>query len=209
LGYDEAWLNLHVVSWEQIIRHDEEGPQYHFAVVARTSEHEDLLLVSDGSARSLRNTPIALSIYRGQLSPTLVTRALGGTEPAQLERGIGKFFPGEPSGYFWLPDSQYDEIWAQVREHRYDDCVAVLGFAPVERDNDSKRRWNADKNKIASITRFDVRFERKSPGFVRKELEAENGRKLAWIARRDKWIHRAIIAAIVIYSIYFHWWHAR
>ena len=210
MALDEAWLNLQVVSWEQIIRHDDKGPEYHLAVVARTSEHEDLVMDFEGFSRFLRNSSITLRIDRGQLKPTMVTRMRGGTEPEKLDRGIGKFFANDPpSGRLCLPESLYDEIWAQVREHRYDDCVVVLGFAPVDRDNDSKSHWNAEKNKVASITQFDVRFKRKSQGFVQEEVEAEKTRKLAWIQRREKWIYRAIIAAIVIYSIYFHWWHAR
>ena len=101
-------------------------------VIARTSDDEDLLFGADGYQR-LRNIPMHLSLIRGQpkeppergIGVLSIIRKV--TEPPDFD-GMGQFV----GGWLWLPEASHDEIWAQAREHRYEESVIEIEFEPVE-----------------------------------------------------------------------------
>jgi hypothetical protein len=168
---DEAIIRLRVSEWSQTIVHGAEWGPFIFRVSARTSDDEEIVYGADGYKR-LRNMPFNLGVVRGP--------------PEKLpERGIGIFgyYPARPprddidgtdeavGGWFWLPEDLYDEVSRQSRE-RHDECVIELEFTPVETAGPTSR-WNTVKNKVVSITRAEVRFERKPDRSASDETEGE------------------------------------
>jgi hypothetical protein len=157
---DEVDLYLQVVGWSQTITHGENWPPYQFRVIAHTSGDEELVFGADGYQR-LRNMPVHLTLVRGR-PQTVLERGIGvftyhPETPASLDfKGLDEFV----TGWFWLPEALYDEIWAQARDQHYDESVVELEFGPVESAGPTFR-WNTEKNKVASIMRAGVRFERK------------------------------------------------
>lgn len=192
MALDKAWLFLQVVGWSQTITHGEKWP-YRFRVIARTSDDEEFAF-GTGGYRRLCKMPVHLTLVREQ--------------PEGPMDGIGAlfYFPGTAahddidgmdesvSGWFWLPEALYDEIWAQAREHRYDECVVELEIGPVGSTGPAAR-WNTGKNKIVSIMRAGVRFERKPNSSAAKKAKDEPKSQIVELPARPYWM-LAVLAAI-------------
>lgn len=155
---DDIPLDVQVTRWCQTITHGEKWPQYQLRAQAHFRADEDLRIGPTGY-RSIRDLMVELAIVRGSRE--------------QLERGIGiiSHHPESPphddidgmeefiSGWLWMPDGLYDEVWAQVREHHYEACTIELLIAPIAYDA-PVFRWDTDQNKTISIIKAGVRFDR-------------------------------------------------
>ena len=155
---DDISLDVQVTGWYQTITHGEKWPQYQLRAQAHFRADEGLRIGPTGY-RSTRNLMVELAIVRGPQE--------------QLERGIGiiAHHPERPprddidgmeefiSGWFWMPDDLYDEVWAEVREHHYEACTIELLIAPIAYDA-PVFRWDTDLNGIISIMKAGVRFDR-------------------------------------------------
>lgn len=155
--FDESCLVLSVTDWRQTVSHGEGYSPYQMAAEARTAEDETLEFGSEG-ARELADMRVHIQLVKGEPEKAL-PRGIGSfgyyppTEPNDEFEGAEEFC----SAWFWLPEDSYSEIWAQVREHRYDTCLMSLGIAPVE-DASFAFRWNFSKNKFLFITRASITF---------------------------------------------------
>jgi hypothetical protein len=157
--FDETWLSLNIADWRQTISHGEGFLPYQMAAEGRTAEDEKLEFGPDG-ARELANMRVSITLVKGQPEKAL-PRGIGTlgyyppTEPTDEFEG-GEEFCG---GWFWLPEDSFNEIWAQVRENRYDTCLMSIGVAPVE-SAPFAFIWDFSKNKLLFITQVSVIFRK-------------------------------------------------
>ena len=151
-------LSVQVTGWYQTITHGEKWPQYQLRAQARVPADEELRIGPTGY-RSIRNVMVDLAIVRD--SQERPERGIGiiahhpERQPRDDVGGMDEFI----GGWFWMPDDMYNEVWAQAREHRYDACTIELLIAPIVYDA-PVFRWDTNANKITSIMRAGVRFDR-------------------------------------------------
>ena len=160
MDWYEAALFLPVEGWSQTITNGEDGLHRHLRITTRTGKHEELVFGAEGLQR-LCNILVSLSVIRGK-PEKVPDRGIGilAYYPQRVARDGTDEMEQFVGGWFWLPEALYDEVWIQAREHQYDYCVVEVRFGAVELAGGAFR-WNTDKNRIASITNVDVRFERK------------------------------------------------
>jgi hypothetical protein len=169
MDWDQTTISFKVTSCSQTISNGEAYPPYQFRMSASTSDTEDIVIGADGD-RWFRDIPIWMSLVRGKPEKPLA-RGIGvlAYHPEMPARDDIEGFDEFVSGWFWLPESSYDEIWTQAREPHYDQCVLELEFAPVEPAGGTVR-WNTEKNKVASILSAGVRFDRQTRRLVRPNV---------------------------------------
>lgn len=156
-------LAFPVQRWAQTISHGEGWPKRQFSVSAVATNTEDLCVGATGY-RSLADVSVSLSFLRGNDEDT----------SSRLERGIGILthneaeparddFPASTrfiGGWCWMPEDLYDEVWVQVRDHRYEGAAVELMIAPVVYVGPFFR-WDTDASRRIWIIKAGVRFERR------------------------------------------------
>jgi hypothetical protein len=151
---DDTPIGLDVTGWHQEVGYDKEGGDLRaFRCSARIRENQHLALIGGPDISTLR---FDLALRRGECQPK---------EPP--ERGIGILTFSEPVehidamvyGWWRMPESLYDEVWLQVREHTWRYCTVQLSIGPVEYEIDD-RHWDVTKNKTLYITNASVSFAR-------------------------------------------------
>jgi hypothetical protein len=162
---DYTTLTLGVQSWSQAVSHGEQWPPRQLRCIARTSGEEELRLTGGPNIRTL---DFHLLISRGEYVP--------GERERALERGIGILafaeerepqddIPGSEAfchGWWWMPETLYDETWEQVRGQTWQECRIEIDIAPIEYDT-LHFHWDVKLRKVIYITRATVRFNRRKP----------------------------------------------
>ena len=160
---DISAIKLRVDRWFQAIAHEKDGgfvvsAGHQFRISAYADEAEELKLTSGEKITALQ---FSMSISCG-LRDNPLQRGIGvlsyyPPRGADYDTAATKSFIG---GWFWLPEASYDEVWAQVREHKYAGCTINLEIAPLEWPTMMEVVWNIQNNKTISILGAEVMFER-------------------------------------------------
>lgn len=155
---DDTTMYLDVTDWHQEVGYEkEDGDLRRLRCSARTRENENLALIGGPDIRTLG---FDFTLYRGEDQ----------LEELPPERGIGTLSFSEPQehvdalvyGRWRMPESLYDEVWLQVREHTWRYCTGHLSVAPIEWEVHNPR-WDVIKNRTLYITNASVNFARFRP----------------------------------------------
>ncbi|AXK81125.1 hypothetical protein DW352_11725 [Pseudolabrys taiwanensis] len=169
---DSIGLSIDVSSWGQTVSHSEDGkwPQRQFGFTGRPQTDHYFELVGD----DLGSLSVNMGLIRGEYKP----------KDYPLERGIGTIayasasppdadLPGMDAmlhGWWWMPETLFDEVWLQAREHTWRTCMVQLEIAPVTNDVIAFQ-WDVTKRKVLHVLRASVSFNRAQPSVAKPQTE--------------------------------------
>jgi hypothetical protein len=154
MGVDELWINLRPFEWIQTISRERRG------LIVKCKVEGDYVELSN--QRRLHDLSVNLSINDDPPS-------------ASLERGIGRFSfrddiaPRDPwakpfyacvGGWFCLKPDSYADVWEQVRDGGYSDCLIDISVAPVG-NKGLESLWDVKLHPSLFIVEVSVQFTRK------------------------------------------------
>lgn len=161
---DSIGLSIDVSSWSQTISHSEDGkwPQRHFGFTGRPQVDHNFELVG----ADLGSLSVNLGVIRGEYK----------SKDYPLECGIGTIayaaasppdadIPGMDAmlhGWWWMPETLFDEVWLQAREQTWRACMVQLEIAPVTSEL-MAFQWNVTQRKVLQVLRASVSFNRVRP----------------------------------------------
>ena len=164
-----SYVRLKPLSWTQAIRSDLDpryGPGRKLSAVCKP----DALVLSDGT--NLTDYSIQLAFLEGE--PTAAD------EITPLERGIGLLAytsSGFIHGWYFSPTNIHSDIWDQVLNGGYTDCMIELAVEPINYDSGDDPVW--DTSQPLFIDSAIVYFTRKSSA-PDDETQSKRQRLFRW-----------------------------
>jgi hypothetical protein len=182
---DGIHIDLRPVEWIQTISTNSIAAREGRGLIVNCKVKDDHVVLSN--ERRLHHLSVNLSIIGGP--PTR-----GDGKP--LERGIGVFsfhddierrnpwdkpFYACVSGWFCLKPDSYADLWEQVRDGGYSDCLIDIRVAPVG-SKGFETLWDVEAHRHLFILGVSVRFTRKV--FEEKKAVEEAAPRWSLFARR-------------------------
>jgi hypothetical protein len=152
---DSCFIKLKPLDWYQTISTESIINPTGRSLLMDGSVSDHNLILSNGARLSELSVNFSFSKSDGK-------PLLGSGQP--LEHGVGLFMffqhQGKVGGWFSLDTQSYMEVWDQVREGTYTDCVIDMEVGPV---GSSGPAWTWDVEARFFVLSVSICFHRKAP----------------------------------------------